>query len=197
VEGLVEKERVKMVIESLLLVADGPVSIERLAQALEVNPSVVKEALEELKAEYTDRGIRLQWHNGRVQIVTAPEAAPFVERFLQVEPSRKLSQAALETLAIIAYRQPVTRAEIEAIRGVNCDGVLRTLLSKGLIEEVGHLEQAGRPVLYGTTFQFLQYFGLQSLDELPPLEDEPEALDEAVSRLTSSLPNAPEGEAGT
>ena len=127
---------------------------------------------------------------------TRPEYAGVVAKLH--EPHRfRLSRPALETLAIIAYRQPVTRAEIEAIRGVNCDGVLRTLLSKGLIEEVGHLEQAGRPVLYGTTFQFLQYFGLQSLDELPPLEDEPKALDKAVSKLSSSLSNAPEGEAET
>jgi segregation and condensation protein B len=104
-------------------------------------------------------------------MVTAPEAAPHIERFLDLELSSKLSAPALETLAIVAYQQPVTRAEMEAVRGVNCDSVLRTLLSKGLIEEVGRLPQAGRPIVYGTTFEFLQHFGLQDLAELPPLEN--------------------------
>jgi len=165
-----EIAKLKVMLESLLFVADEPVRTKRLAEVLGVRESEVGEALRELKAEYAARGIRIQCQGDRVQMVTAPEAAPFVERFLRAEPRRRLSQAALETLAIIAYRQPITRAQIEAIRGVNCDGVLRTLLSKGLIEEVGHLEQPGRPVLYGTTFEFLRYFGLQSLDELPPLE---------------------------
>jgi len=103
-------------------------------------------------------------------LVSAPEAAPYVERFLGLSLSGKLSAAALETLAIIAYKQPITRPQIEAIRGVNSDGALRTLMSKGLIEEVGRLDSVGHPILFGTTFEFLQYFGLSSLSELPPLE---------------------------
>ena len=106
----------------------------------------------------------------QVQLITMPEATPHIQRFLGLEMTGRLTQPALETLAIIAYRQPVTRAAMESIRGVNCDGVLRTLVSRGLIEEVGRLDQVGRPILYGTTFEFLQYFGLKSLDELPSLD---------------------------
>jgi segregation and condensation protein B len=105
-----------------------------------------------------------------VQLVSAPEATSYIQAFLGLELTGRLTQPALETLAIIAYRQPVTRAALEAIRGVSCDGVLRTLVSRGVAEEVGRLDQAGRPILYGTTFEFLQYFGLKSLDDLPPLE---------------------------
>ena len=163
---------IKPLIESLLFVADEPVAIGRLAAAIGVKREAVEEALRVLSEEYEQRGLRLQRKGERVQMVTAPEAAPQIERFLDLELSSRLSAPALETLAIVAYQQPVTRAEIEAVRGVNCDSVLRTLVSKGLIEEVGRLPQAGRPIIYGTTFEFLQYFGLQDLAELPPLDEE-------------------------
>lgn len=163
---------IKPLIESLLFVADEPVAIGRLAAAIGVKREAVEEALLVLSEEYEQRGLRLQRKGERVQTVTAPEAAPHIERFLDLELSSRLSAPALETLAIVAYQQPVTRAEIEAVRGVNCDSVLRTLVSKGLIEEVGRLPQAGRPIIYGTTFEFLQYFGLQGLAELPPLDEE-------------------------
>ncbi len=166
-----ERQSVKSLIESLLFVAPEAVTIDQLAATLEVAEEVVAEALAHLAAECAGRGIRLQRQGRRLQWVTAPEAAPYVERFLGLQVSKRLSTAALETLALIAYRQPLTRAEIEATRGVNSDGVLRTLLGTGLIEEVGRLEQVGRPILYGTTFQFLQYFGLSSLAELPALEE--------------------------
>ena len=166
---------VRILIESLLFVADAPVSVGQLATVLEVEPGEVEERLEELADDLQRRGLRLQRKGQRVQLVTVPEAAPYIERFLGLEISGRLSSAALETLAIIAYRQPVTRAAIEALRGVNCDGVLRTLVSKGLIEEVGRLPQAGRPILYGTTFEFLQYFGLGDLGQLPPLDEHDEA----------------------
>jgi segregation and condensation protein B len=104
-------------------------------------------------------------------MVTAPEAAPYVERFLGLQYSGKLSAAALETLAIVAYRQPITTPQIEAIRGVDCQGVLRSLIARGLVEAVDRLDTAGRPVVYATTFEFLQYFGLANLTELPELED--------------------------
>lgn len=157
-------------IESLLFVADAPVTPAQLAAALQVEAAEVEAALDQLAVDCQQRGLRLQRKSGRVQLVTAPEAAPAVERFLGLELSSKLSPAALETLAIVAYRQPITRAQVEAIRGVNSDSVLRTLINKGLVEEVGRLEQAGRPIIYGTTFEFLQYFGLQDLRELPPLD---------------------------
>lgn len=156
-------------VESLLFVAGDPVPVERLSATLAVSQEQVEEALAALAISCTGRGIRLQRHGDRVQLVTAAEAAASVELFLGVEADNRLSQAALETLAVIAYRQPLTRAQLEAVRGVNCDGVLRTLLTRGLIEEVGRLEQAGRPILYGTTFAFLQLFGLTSPSELPPL----------------------------
>lgn len=160
----------KALLESLLFVAESPVTIDDLAKVLEIEPAEVESLLDALEEDYLDRGIRLQRHGDRVQMVSAPEAAEAVEKFLGVESSGRLSSAALETLAIIAYRQPITRAQIEAIRGVNSDGVIRTLLRYGLIEEVGRLETVGRPLLYGTTFAFLQRFGLRSLDDLPPLD---------------------------
>lgn len=160
------------VVESLLFVADAPVTLSQLAEAAECEVRDVEAALQALAAGYAGRGVRLQRQDARVQLVSAPQAAPYIERFLGLSLSGKLSTAAVETLAIIAYQQPVTRPQIEAVRGVNSDGVLRTLISKGLIEEVGRLETVGHPVLYGTTFEFLQYFGLDALDDLPPLEIE-------------------------
>jgi segregation and condensation protein B len=158
-------------VECLLFVADEPVSVGRLAEALEVTPGQVEWALTDLAAAYVGRGLRLQRVGSRVQLITTPQAAPYVERFLGLEARTSLSQAALETLAIIAYRQPITRPEIEAIRGVSSDSVLRTLLSVGLIEDVGRAPTVGRPILYGTTFEFLQHFGLSGLDELPPMDE--------------------------
>lgn len=154
---------------ALLFVAEGPVSVNQLARVLEAKPRELESALGEIEAWLADGGLSLQRQGDRIQVVTAPDLAAYVERFLGLDLSSRLSAAALETLAIIAYRQPTTRAEIESIRGVNCDGVLRTLSTKGLVGEVGRLEQAGRPILYGTTFEFLQHFGLRQVQDLPPL----------------------------
>jgi segregation and condensation protein B len=162
---------IKSLVESLLFVADEPVAVKRLAAAIGAQQAAVEEALQGLSEEYDQRGLRLQYKGGQVQLVTAPEAAPYIERFLGLELTSRLSAPALEALAIVAYQQPVTRAGVEAVRGVNCDSVLRTLVSKGLIEAVGRLSQAGRPIVYGTTFEFLQYFGLQDLADLPPLDE--------------------------
>ncbi len=161
-----------LLIEALLFVADEPVSVGRLSGVLETSVEEVERALQELEAALRDRGLRLQRMGDRVQLVTAPEVAPYVERLLALGERRRLSPAALETLAIIAYRQPISRPEIEAIRGVNCDSVLRTLLAAGLIEEAGRAPGPGRPILYATTFAFLQYFGLSRPEDLPPLEKE-------------------------
>jgi segregation and condensation protein B len=158
-------------VESLLFVADGPVSVVRLAEALDVTAGQIERALADLAAAYAGRGLRVQRIGTRVQLTTTPEAAPYVERFLGLEARAHLSRAALETLAIIAYRQPITRPEVESVRGVSSDSVLRTLLSVGLIEETGRAPTVGRPILYGTTFEFLQHFGLSSLDELPSLDN--------------------------
>ena len=161
-------------LESVLFVASGPVSLYRLAQTLETTPSGVRGLLRSLEEEYVDRGLRLQWSGNDVQLTTAPETSDVVERFLGLEVSSRLSQAALEVLAIVAYMQPATRPEIDDIRGVNSDAALRTLLSKGLVEELGRMETPGRPILYGTTPEFLQHFGLTSVEQLPPLPSQEE-----------------------
>jgi segregation and condensation protein B len=161
-------------LESILFVASGPVSTARLATVLDLSPAVVRSLLFELEQDYQTRGLRLQWIGQNVQLTTAPEASEIVERFLGLEVTTRLSQAALEVLAIVAYLQPITRPSIDSIRGVNSDGALRTLLSKGLIEEQGRMDTPGRPILYGTTPEFLQYFGLSIIDQLPSLDEEEE-----------------------
>jgi segregation and condensation protein B len=166
-------------VESVLFVAEEPISPHRLAEALGVTSRQVEDALHELASDYDGRGLRLQTIDNCVQLTTAPEAAPSIERFLGLEARIHLSQAALEALAIIAYRQPATRPAIEAIRGVGSDSVLRTLLSAGLIERVGRADAVGRPFLYGTTAVFLQHFGLQSLDDLPELEEDGQMVPES------------------
>jgi segregation and condensation protein B len=161
-------------IEALLFVAPGAVTPAQLAAALDVPIADVEQGLAGLRARYEARpaefGLRLQRHQGRVQLTSAPQAAVLIERFLGLEGSSRLTRAALETLAIIAFQQPVTRPQVDAIRGVNSDGVLKNLLSKGLVQEVGRAEAPGRPILYGTTPEFLQYFGLNSVDEMPALQ---------------------------
>lgn len=160
------------VLESLLFVAEGPVAVSQLARAVELDVETVETALHMLDESYrtTGRGLRLQTRNGRYQLVSAPEVAGLIEAFLNLDMSSKLSTPALETLAVVAYRQPVTRAQIEAVRGVDCSGILRSLLQRGLIEETARLDAPGRPVLYSISDLFMQHFGLTGLHELPPLE---------------------------
>jgi segregation and condensation protein B len=158
-------------LEALVFVASGPVSAAQLSEALGETVIDVEAGLRRLEGQLTaERGLRLQWHAGRVQLTTAPELGSLVEHYLGLEATSRLSRAALETLAIIAYRQPITRPTIDSIRGVNSDGVVKSLLSKVLVEEVGRTEGPGRPILYGTTSDFLQHFGLSSLQALPPYE---------------------------
>lgn len=161
-------------LESLLFVASGPVSTSRLGTALDISPADVSSLLGDLTNLYKDRGLRLQWIGQSVQLTSAPEASEVVERFLGLEATTRLSPAALEVLAIIAYMQPITRPSIDQVRGVNSDGALRTLLSKSLIEEQGRMDTPGRPILYGTTPEFLQYFGLSLIGDLPGLAEEEE-----------------------
>jgi segregation and condensation protein B len=180
------------IVESLLFVADAPVPVSQLAEATERDAGEIEATLKAMAESYARRGMRLQRRGDLVQLVSAPEAAPYIERFLGLSLSSKLSPAALETLAIIAYQQPITRPQIEAIRGVSSDGVLRTLMSKGLIEELGRLETVGHPILFGTTFEFLRYFGLESLTDLPPLAleepDESDGPDEEAGQTSGSEP---------
>ena len=165
----------KAILESILFVADEPLEVGAIARSLGVTLSEVEEALAALDADWRQRGVRLQQTGGAVQMVTAPETAPYVERFLGLDEDHRLSHAALETLAIIAYKQPITRPAIEAIRGVNCERAVASLKARGLITEVGRAHAQGRPYLFGTTFRFLEYFGLEKPEDLPPLGQEGES----------------------
>jgi len=167
-------------IEAILFVAGDAVEIRDLGRALEMEEKQVRKLLDELESEYdfNQRGFMLKRFGTKVQLATRPLYADSVVRLLQPVQKQSLSQAAMETLAVVAYRQPVTRAEVEEIRGVKCDYSLQSLMNKGLIGEVGRKETVGRPILFGTTDEFLSRFGLESLESLPPLperaEEEPE-----------------------
>lgn len=179
-----ESERLKAILESLLLAADGPVSADRLRDAVgEIPRKEVTDALGELRREYEEagRGLRLAEVANGYQLRTPSEHAEFVRRLTAVKPAR-MSRATLETLAIIAYRQPVTRAEIEEIRGVNVDGVVSTLLERRMIRIVARKDVAGKPFLYGTTGEFLEAFNLKDLKSLPTLQE--------MEELTQPLPEA-------
>jgi len=163
----------KSIIEGLLFAAgDEGLDARELAEVLELDWRVVEELVEEMREEYdaSNRGVRIVTVAGSYQLTTNPDHAPYFARLAQVPSRGTLSQAALETLAIIAYRQPITRVEIEEIRGVKSDRALQTLLAKELIQEAGRADAVGRPILYETTKQFLQYFGLSSLSDLPDAE---------------------------
>lgn len=174
-----------ILLEALLFAAPAPVSLAQLASTLEVTTRRVEIGLEELENYYERRGLRVQRHAGKVQLTTAAEIAPLVERFLGLEVTTHLSRAAVEALAIIAYRQPITRPLVDSIRGVNSDGVIRSLLNKGLLQEAGRADGPGRPILYETTPDFLQHFGLNSLEELPPLPEVEEDTHEIQGEIDS------------
>lgn len=155
-------------IEVLLFVAPNLTGITQLASFLKIHEEKLITFISVLSKHYLEaHGIRIQVLKNQVQLTTAPEYAQLIEAFLGLETTTRLTQAALEALAIIAYKQPTTRPEIDSIRGVNSDGVIKSLLSKGLIEELGRSDAVGRPIFYGVTAEFLQHFGLSSLEELP------------------------------
>ncbi len=158
-------------LEALLFVAERPLSRREIAALAGVERGVVDTALGDLEVALRERGVRLIVVGERVQLVSAPEAGALIARYVGADAVR-LSPAALETLAIVAYRQPVTRGVIERIRGVDSDYVLRSLVHRRLVAEQGRADTPGRPILYGTGFEFLERFGLTSLDDLPPLEPE-------------------------
>ena len=157
------------IIEAILFVSGEPVQLGAVARALEVTEREVSAAADELASDYdyNRRGICLKRFGSHIQLSTRPDYAPQIEKLLQPIQKQSLSQAALETLAVVAYKQPVTRLDIEAVRGVKCDYSVQSLMNKGLIEEVGRKETLGRPILYGTTDAFLSHFGLTSLEDLP------------------------------
>ena len=165
---------VKSVIEALLFATDMPLTIEQAKSVLDnLEPSEIRALIEELKSEYelANRGIRLTEVAGGFQMITAPGLAQFLKKLFKVRHVERLSKPALETLAIIAYKQPVTKVEIESLRNVNVDGVMASLLDKNLIRISGRKKAPGRPYVFGSTRQFLEYFGLKSLEELPKMQD--------------------------
>ena len=157
------------IIEAILFVSGEPVQLGAIARALEVTELEVSAAADELASDYdyNRRGICLKRFGSHIQLSTRPDYAPQIEKLLQPIQKQSLSQAALETLAVVAYKQPVTRLDIEAVRGVKCDYSVQSLMNKGRFEEVGRKETLGRPILYGTTDAFLSHFGLTSLEDLP------------------------------
>ena len=157
-------------IEALLLVAPQPATVDELARGAGVDPGLIDAALAAIEST-AGRGWVVQRHRDTVQLATSPRFAGYVRRFLNLDRETRLSSAALETLAIVAYQQPVTRSQIEAVRGVDCAGVLSTLHGRGLVEQTGRLPAVGNPIQYGTTPDFLRHFGLRSLADLPPLGD--------------------------
>ena len=163
----------KSAIEALLFVAGEPVAASDLKGVTELPEAEIKEILEGLAAQYRERngGVRIIEIAKGYQMVTNPDCARWIRKFRNTNPSNKLSMPALETLAIVAYNQPIIKAEIEQIRGVNSDGVIKTLLDRRLIKIMGRKEMPGRPLLYGTTHEFLQYFGLKDLTELPTIKE--------------------------
>ncbi|HYM15603.1 MAG TPA: SMC-Scp complex subunit ScpB [Dehalococcoidia bacterium] len=163
-----EPDQLVGILEAVLFVADAPVEVAALARTVNAGKAEVSAALDELAEACRGRGVRVQRTGELVQLVSAPATAAYVERFLGLEHP-PLTNPSLETLAIIAYRQPITRTGIEAVRGVDCDGPIRTLMARGLIEEIGRAPVVGRPTLFGTTVRFLEYFGLERPDDLPPL----------------------------
>ena len=168
-----EGESLKSIVESLLFVAEGPLTLQRLAEVIEgADKSEIAAALEQIRTdlESNRRGVRLAEVAGGYQLRTPKENADWVKKFLGGRPAR-MGRATLETLAIIAYRQPVTKAEIEAIRGVDVDGVVNTLMERSLIRAVGRKDVPGRPFLFGTTPEFLQLFNMKDLSELPTLTE--------------------------
>ncbi len=158
-------------LEALLFIAGTPLTVSQIAEVLEVSQDNANKFIDQLGANYSDnRGLAIQHHGGRYQLTSHPQFADDIEKFLGIENTSKLTRPSIEALAIIAYRQPITRPGIDAIRGVSSDGVIKSLLSKGLIQEVGRAEGPGRPILFSTTSDFLQHFGLSSINQLPPFE---------------------------
>ena len=176
-------------IEAILFVAGEAVRVEDLSKALDVPVREVEDALIHLRDEYdfNQRGFSLKRYGPQVQLATRALYSQDVVRLLQPVQKQSLSQAAMETLAVVAYRQPVTRAEVEQIRGVKCDYSLQSLMNKELIAEVGRKEALGRPILYGTTDNFLAHFGISSLKELPPMPEKPKE-DDSETEVTDDVP---------
>ena len=162
-------QEAEQIIEALIFASDEPLSAQRLAELLELDLTSIPALVERIQKRHEDGGLLIREVGGGYQFVTKPEFAPWIEKLGRPVVHAPLTQAGTETLAIIAYRQPVTKAEIEDIRGVRSDSAVNNLLERGLICELGRKDAPGRPILYGVTDKFLVHFGLKSLDDLPPL----------------------------
>ena len=195
-----ESSELKKIIEALLFTSEKPITIEQMKEVIEeVETKEIKASLAEIMGEYDTLGRSFKVYEvaGGYQMVTAPEFADYLKKFYRVKSKDKLSKPALETLAVIAYRQPITKAEIEDIRGVNVDGVVETLADRSMIKITGRKDAPGRPILYGTTKEFLERFGLSSLNELPKLGEFTEAdidLNELKQGLVKEGIVEPEGQ---
>jgi segregation and condensation protein B len=192
----VAREELPALLEALLLVSPEPAELRNLADAAGVPVIAVEEALATLNDDRSRGWVVIQ-HRGTAHISSAPRFAPYVRRFLRLDREVRLSSAALETLALIAYRQPVTRAEIESLRGVDCSGVLATLYGRDLIEVAGKLPTVGNPHQYVTSVEFLKQFGLRSLADLPPLSEFADGPSEPLfGRFRESAQGEPPGSGG-
>lgn len=178
-----EMNDIPQILEAILFVAGEPVAIRDLAAALELGEIELMNAVEALERACESRGVTIKRYGDHLRMETRAEYAPYVERLLQPVQRQTLSQSAMETLAVIAYRQPATKGEVELVRGVKCDYSIQSLLQKGLIKEVGRKEALGRPILYATTDRFLEHFGISDIRELPPLPD-PQPVEKAEEPLT-------------
>jgi segregation and condensation protein B len=164
-------ELLKRIIESVLYVADKPVDTGFLARIAGADERWVDETVNTLATEYQARGLRIQRNGSSVQLVTAPEAAPYIQAFLGIDENQRLTHGTLVALTVIAYKQPITRPALDKILGKNCDWQVTSLKARELITEVGRANAPGRPYLYGTTFRFLEHFGLEKPEDLPPLPE--------------------------
>jgi len=191
------ENNVKSVLEALLFSSEKPLTLEQLKFALDnLETTEIRKTLEELRAEYesANRGLRIIEIAGGFQMITAPDYAIFLRKLHKDRKVERLSRQALETLAIIAYKQPVTRFEIESLRNVNIDGVVKSLLDKDIIRIAGRRKAPGRPFVFGTTKKFLEHFGLKSLEELPKMEDFsklPQAAENLDNNQTKELIDEP------
>jgi segregation and condensation protein B len=179
-------DNIKPVIEALLFSSDSPLSLEQIKAVLDgLGTGEIRAELEELKSDYekANRGMRINEIAGGFQMVTASNFAVFLKKLYKGRRVEKLSRPALEALAIVAYKQPVSRQEIESVRNVNCDGVLKHLLERNLTRVAGRKKAPGRPFVFGTTRKFLEYFGLKSLEELPKLEELKKLTTEGIDGL--------------
>jgi len=205
-----EREELKAIVENILLASDQPVTADDLQSTLMngTDKAELRSLLEELQEEYQSRNLKIDEVAGGYQLCTRTEYSDWVRKFLKLDKTTKLSQPSLDTLSIIAYKQPLTKQEVEEIRGVDCGGVIRTLLDKKIIGPAGRKKVPGRPIMYRTTRKFLEYFGLKDLADLPTLEDlqeeipgelesnDPSEMDFNASSEQNASPEGGKGDSG-